>query len=215
MILLFVVGFVQRHKAKKFWVKVEFDFSDCAMAVFCDNKFGYICWDEIIVVLFVVIWTVEEHDKVGVLLDRTRFTKVGKDWTRIVAAGNATRELGEGDNWDFELTGENLEATRNFGDLLDTVTSVTFGPLDKLEVVNDNDTDIVVMHGAASFVAKFDNGHGAGIVDIDGDFVHFAEGVANAREFFVGEITSAHFPVVDTRDVRNHTVDNFAGGHFH
>ncbi len=62
--------------------------------------------DEIVVVLFVVVGTMEEHDEVGILLDGAGFTKVGENGARVVATSDATRELGEGDDGDFELAGK-------------------------------------------------------------------------------------------------------------
>lgn len=50
-------------------MEVELDFSDWAMAMLGKDKFGDISRYEVVIVLFVIIRTMQEHDKVGVLLD--------------------------------------------------------------------------------------------------------------------------------------------------
>ena len=50
-------------------MEVEFDLADWAMAMLGKDKFGDISRYEIVIVLFIVIGAMQEHDKVGVLLD--------------------------------------------------------------------------------------------------------------------------------------------------
>lgn len=207
--------FVEGHEAKKLGVEVELDFADWPVAVLGEDELGDVGGDEVIVVLFVVVGAVEEHDKVGVLLDGAGFAEVGEDWAGVVAAGDATRKLSKSNNWDFEFASKCFEATGDFGDLLDAVAGVAIGTLEELEVVDDDHANIVVMGGAASFVAEFENGHGTGVVDIKWDFVHFAESIANPGEIFVGEIAGADFPGVDAGDIRNHAIDDFVVSHLH
>ena len=71
------------------------------MAVFGDDELGDVGLFVAFLALIVVVGAVEEHDKVGVLLDGAGFTKVGEDRTRVVAAGDGAGELSQGDNGDF------------------------------------------------------------------------------------------------------------------
>ena len=87
-------------------MEIELDFADWPMAMFGDDEFGDVGGDEIGFVLIVVVDTVKEGNKVGVLLDGTGFAEVGEDWARVIAAGDATGKLSEGDDGDFELAGE-------------------------------------------------------------------------------------------------------------
>ena len=50
-------------------MEVEFNFTNGAMTVFGDEKLGDIGGFEVIFVLTIIIWAVEEHDEIGVLLD--------------------------------------------------------------------------------------------------------------------------------------------------
>ncbi len=98
---------------------------------------------------------------------------------------------------------------------MDTVAGVAVGPLKELEVVDDNHANIVVVGGAASLVAELEDGHGAGVVNIEAGLHSFRRGVTDAGEVFVGEIASANFPGVNAGDIRNHAVDDFVVPHFH
>ena len=93
--------FVERHEAEELGVEVEFDFANRAMAVFADDEFGDVCRHEIWFIHMVIVNAVEEHDKVGVLLDGARFTEVGKDRAWVVATGDGAGELSKGDDGDF------------------------------------------------------------------------------------------------------------------
>ena len=113
-------------------MEVELDLAHGTMAVLSDNKFGNVGVFVIVIMNFVIVWTVKEDDKVGVLLDGTRITKVGQDWAWIVAAGDVTGKLCQGDDWNFELASENFKTTRNFGDFLNAVSGITVGALNEL-----------------------------------------------------------------------------------
>ncbi len=212
--MFFIATFIERHKTQKFGVEVEFDFADWPMAVLGEDKFGDVSRFVTFLVV-VVVNAMEHHDKVSILLDGTGFTKVGELWAGIIAAGKTTGELSKGNDWDTHFAGESFEATRNFGNFLHAVTGIAVGTLQKLQIVNDDHADIFVMGGAADFVSEFEDGHGAGVVDIEWDFAHLGHGVTNAGEIFVAEVAGADFPVVDAGDVRNNTIDNFLGGHLH
>ena len=82
-------------------MEVELNFTNGAMTVFGDEKLGDIGGFEVIFVLTIIIWAMKEHDKVSVLLDGARLTKIGENRARIVAASNATRKLSKCNNGNF------------------------------------------------------------------------------------------------------------------
>ena len=93
--------FVEGHEAEKLGVEVEFDSADRAVAVFSDDELGDVGVFVAFFALIIVVGAVEEHNKVGVLLDGAGFAEIREDWARVVAAGDGTRELSEGDDRDF------------------------------------------------------------------------------------------------------------------
>ena len=99
-IIPLLVVFVKRHKTEKLGVEVKFDLADGAVAVLGYKKLGNISRFVIVVILLVIIRAVEEHDEVGVLLDRAGLAEVGENGAGIVTAGDRTRELGEGNDGD-------------------------------------------------------------------------------------------------------------------
>ena len=70
-IIALFAGFVQRHETEKFWVEVEFNLTNGAMAVLSDNQLGNVSVFVVVIMNLVIVWTVQEYYKVGVLLDRT------------------------------------------------------------------------------------------------------------------------------------------------
>ena len=118
------MSFIKRHKTVMVFIEEEVDATGRALAVLFDEKLSDICVLIIVVVLMVIIRAVDKHDDIGILLDRAGIAEVGKNRLWVVAAGYITRELGEGDDWDFELTSEGLETTRNFSNLLNTISGI-------------------------------------------------------------------------------------------
>ena len=90
------------------------------MAVFADNDFGdigggadagfpfFMAFGKMVgrfagfglrfLVLNIVVFAIDEHDAVGVLLNRPGFTEVGHDRTFVVALFNTAVELGKGND---------------------------------------------------------------------------------------------------------------------
>lgn len=64
---------VERHEAYAFLVEEEFDFAGSAAAVLRENKVGDILAISIFVI---VIFAVDEHNNVRILLDGTGFAEV-------------------------------------------------------------------------------------------------------------------------------------------
>ena len=156
---LFLVFFVEGHETEEFGVEIEFDFSDAAVTVFLDEEFGDMSFLVAFFVLVVVVGAVEHHDEVGVLLDGAGFTEVREDWAGVVAAGDGTRELSEGDDRNFKFAREGFQTAGDFGYFLDAVASVAFGTLEELEVVDNNETDVFFIGGATGAISELQNRH--------------------------------------------------------
>src|ERR1051325_7331777 len=69
----------------------------------------------------IVFVAVDEHDDVGVLLDRARFPEVGELRALVLAALDLTRELRERHQRNVELLGELLQRARDLRELLHAV----------------------------------------------------------------------------------------------
>ena len=83
------------------------DGADRAVAVLGEDQLGAA---RILGVLVVVIVAVEEADHVRVLLDRARLAQVREDRALVGALLRGAGELGDADDRDGELTGEDLES---------------------------------------------------------------------------------------------------------
>ena len=68
---------VERHKADMLLIKEKIDFTGGATAMLSDNEVGNIL---AFGVGIVVIFAIEEGYNIGVLLDGTRFAKIGQEW---------------------------------------------------------------------------------------------------------------------------------------
>lgn len=112
-LLVEVAGFVD--EAGKVELRDDLDGTGGAAAVLTDDDFGFAGVNIVGVEHF---WAVEQKHHVGVLFQRTRFTKVRYLGALIVALFGATVELGDGDDGDFQFLGEELELAGKLGDFL-------------------------------------------------------------------------------------------------
>src|SRR5215813_3047632 len=71
--------------------------------------------------LVIVLLAVDEHDDVGILLDRAGFAQVGELWPLVLALLDRARELRERQNRNVQLLGYAFQAARDLRQLLDAV----------------------------------------------------------------------------------------------
>src|SRR5206468_9972197 len=97
---------------------------------------------DLLIFRLVDLLTVDEEHDVCILLDRTRFAKVGKlRPVAVLGAGlGRARELREGDDRDPELFGEPLERAADVGDL-ELARFVAAPTAHELEVVDNQDVE--------------------------------------------------------------------------
>src|SRR3546814_18662542 len=82
-------------------------------------------------------------DLVGVLLDRARFTKVGKLRTFVLAAFDRTAELRQRHHRHMKFLRQRLQTTRNFRTFLHAVVAALRRTLEQLAIVDDDEADPV------------------------------------------------------------------------
>jgi hypothetical protein len=88
---LFVWATIETHKAEALWVEVELYFTDRTVTVLSNDEVGDVL--DFGVIWLVVTRAIDETHDVGVLLDGTGFTQVGKLWNRRGAVFDATAQL--------------------------------------------------------------------------------------------------------------------------
>src|SRR5713101_2892070 len=88
------------------------------VALFADNDLRH---PFILRICFVDLVTIDEHDDVSVLLNRTAFANIRHHRAPVGALLDLTVELREGDHRDVEFFGQRLEATGDFRQFLRAV----------------------------------------------------------------------------------------------
>lgn len=111
---------LERAEGRRVVLEVEGDLADRSVTMLGDDDI-----DDVLIrsIRLHTVLTIEEHDHVCVLLDRTGFAEVGKFRELVWAGFDRTGQLRERDDGDIELTGELLQSARNLGDLLDAVVA--------------------------------------------------------------------------------------------
>lgn len=97
---MFAVDVVKLHL---FFAEHEFDFSSGAVTMFANVDVGDA---GSVAVFFVIVFTVHHKDNIGILFDRTGFTKVGELGNFSGAVFDSTRKLGECDDGNMEFAGK-------------------------------------------------------------------------------------------------------------
>ena len=71
-------------------MEVKFDFAYGAMTMFGYYKFRDVSLFIIIIILFIVIWAMQEHHEVSILLNLAGFAQIRKHRAWIIAPCDAT-----------------------------------------------------------------------------------------------------------------------------
>ena len=91
----------------------------------------------------------QEHNKVGILLDRTRFAEMVKGGFGVGFL-RFTIQLGQDHDRNLEFHGEGFEATGNFRNLdLAVFLATTGSRSEELEIIDDQDIDTVLFFDSA------------------------------------------------------------------
>ena len=99
---------VEAREARVLRQEAERDLADRAVAVLGEDD---VRLAQALGLLVVVLLAIDEHHDVGVLLELAALAQVGEHRHRRVARLDGARELGDRDDGDVELAGEDLQAT--------------------------------------------------------------------------------------------------------
>ena len=135
--------------------------ADRAVSLFGDDDR---CDPFLFTVVVVVVVTVNEHNDVRILLDRTGFTQVGKHRRMIRSLFYRTAQLRKCDNRHIQFPCEAFERTGDLGDLVLT----GFRPsatAHELQVVNDDHFQIMLQFIFSTFAAELGNADTRCVVD--------------------------------------------------
>ncbi len=95
--------------------------------------------------LVIILLAVNEHDDVGVLLDRTGFTQVGELRPLIVALLDGAAELREREDRNVQFLSDRLQAAGDFRDFLNPVfRAAGVRAAHQLEIVEHNEVQPVL-----------------------------------------------------------------------
>src|SRR3954463_440998 len=119
----------------------DVEVADRSVAMLRDDHFGDALLRVVGVVAVVVLLAVEEHDEVGVLLDRARLAQVGEHRPLVVALFGRAVELGERDDRKVEVLRDLLQAAGDRGHFLQAALLAAAGG-HQLEVVDDHESEV-------------------------------------------------------------------------
>ena len=157
---------------------------------------------------------VDEHDDVGVLLDRSGFTQVGVDRALVGALFQRAVELRQGDHRAVEFLGQGLERARDLGNLVGAVVAGRARDAHQLQVVDHDHADLAVLaRQAAGAGAHFGRRDAGGIVDEQLALVEQVDRRGQARPVIVVQLTGTHLGLVDTAERGEHTHHDRVAGH--
>ena len=118
---------------------------------------------------FVVLGTVQQQDDVGVLLQGPGFAQIRHHGFLVGARFRAAVQLGNGDDRDLQLFGQQLQLSRHVGnELLARFLLGTRGPcggLHQLQIVQHNQRQTVLMLEAPGLGADIRHRHIRRIID--------------------------------------------------
>ena len=148
-------------------------------------------------VAVVVLLAVEEHDEVGVLLDRARLAQVGEHRPLVVALLGRAVELGERDDRQVEILGDLLQAAGDRGHFLQAALLAAAGR-HQLEVVDDDEAEVRLAPlqrlGAR---AELEQAERRRVVDVERRRLELAARLREARPVVLRELAGADVVGVD------------------
>ena len=151
---------------------------------------------------------INEHDYVGVLLDRSGFPQVGVHRALVGALFEGTVELRQCDYRAVEFLGQGLQGSGDLGNLVGTVVTTGTGDLHQLQVVDHDQTDVAVLThqtpGPRAHLGRADTG---GVIDEQFAIVEQVDRRSQARPVIVFELAGTHLGLIDTAERGQHTHD--------
>ncbi|MPL98525.1 hypothetical protein SDC9_44731 [bioreactor metagenome] len=162
----------------------------------------------------VIAGPVEQHDRVGVLLDSAAVPQVGKLRLLLRPLLHRPGELGQGDDGNFEFPGHSLQSPGNFRHFLLLVLDPPRG-VHELEVVHHHQSQVLVPGlEAAAPCPEFQGGQHGAVVNVDRGL---GEPAGSFSESFPGGFRKGAVPeVVDVYPGlgAQHPLDKLLRAHF-
>lgn len=160
--------------------------------MFGDDDFGF-AWS---IFGVIGIWSVQEHDHVGVLFDGTAFAEVCEAWSFVFAQFDSAIQLCECHNGDSQFLCEEFESSGDAGDLLFAGGVFVFR-FDQLQVVDDDDAE--GRSAVQTSSERGDLGHGASgfVIDEQGQSCEVVRGFDELHVLIFAEVSGAEVMAVD------------------
>ncbi|MNQ76957.1 hypothetical protein D3C85_918090 [compost metagenome] len=164
----------------------------------------------------VVAFAIDEHDAVGVLLDRAGFTQVGQLRALVFALLDLTRQLRQGDDRHAQFLGQGLQAAGDLGHFLHAVLlSAAFARRHQLQVVDDDQVQAVLHPLQTSRPRRqLGDGDAAGGVDIEGALADLDRRVAQLAEVRGVDLALAQLVRGHAGRIGQNTHGQLFGAHF-
>src|SRR3569623_52437 len=167
-----------------------------------------------LLVLEVIFLAVHEQHDVGVLFDRAGFAKVGQLRALVVARLDLTRELRQRDNRNIEFLRQRLQAGGDLGDFLHAVVGTLARTRQELDVVDDEKVEALLPLQPTRARHQLRDGAAAGVVDMEGQVLHFRGVIANFFEIVFGNAAAPDRAGGNSGALRQNTGGELLGGHF-
>ena len=162
----------------------------------------------------IVFLAIDEHDDVGILLDRPRFAKIGELRPLVLAVLHGAGKLGEREHRNVELLRQRLEAARDLGNLLDpALVARVPRARDELQVIDHQQGQPVLALEAARAGPESRDGQRGRVVDIEGQPFEFPAGPHELFELGLVQLAAANLVGGDLRLFGDHTVRQLLGRH--
>ena len=130
-------------EAREFVQPGELDVAGRAVALLADHQVGLALHAlAVFFVRLVVLFAVDEHHHVGVLLDRARFAQMAELRLVVARRFDLAIELGQAEHGHAQLAGQALEPPRDPGHLLLPRIARVVG-LDELQVVDHDQRQVL------------------------------------------------------------------------
>ena len=162
----------------------------------------------------VVILAEHEQDDVGILLDRSRFAKVGEHRALVLTLFDRAAELRQRQHRHVQLFGQRLQAATDLGNLVDPVVLRPARSLEQLEVIDHDQPDIVTALQTPSARAQRGDRQRRGIVDVQRQFGKALAGERELLEILAADLAHPQHFARNARLFGQNTRGKLVGAHF-
>ena len=163
--------------------------------------------------LVIIFFAEDEHDDVGVLLDRTGFAQVGQLRALVVARFHLTRQLRQRDDRNVQLLRDGFQTLRNLGNLVHAAV-LRRRRSDQLKIVDKEHVQPVRPLQPPGAGGEGGDGQGGGVVDPERNTLQIARRLDDAAEFVLLHIAAAELFGINLRLFGQDAGGELFGAHF-